>query len=395
MRICIVDRAYGSRQIPALAPALRSLGHEVDVIESPWRSSMYGGGAGMGRALRAMSEHRGAGAALAKVLFGFYAHTALRWRGRFDILHVEEPVVAGIALQRPWRNRPPLVLSTMGPMPPVDLLQAAASHERTALITSSWDVGGFAAKVALAQMRFNLQHAGAVIVNSEALRDSIELSFAPRRRIEVIPTGIDVNLFAPGDRVAARERLGFAADEFVLLSVGGISPRKGQLQLVQALARLRDRLPIRLLLVGPASSTAYAAALVKEARSLGVGELVRMTGAVEHDQLPCYYRAADAFALMSDAEGMPESLLEAMACGLACLASDIPNNREAAPCRDEAVFVDRGDVDGIAKAIYALAIDPSSRRRLGEKASASVRETFAWDRLVPRFVQVYEQVLGR
>jgi glycosyltransferase involved in cell wall biosynthesis len=137
-----------------------------------------------------------------------------------------------------------------------------------------------------------------------------------RRPIEVLPTGIDLDRFRPGDRADARRTLRLAADDLVLLYVGRLDREKNLEFLLEAFARVR--VPrVRLLLVGRGTQ---AAALRRAAEARGVADRVDFRGGSPPDGLPAYYRAADAFVFASTTETQGLAVLEAMACGLPVVA---------------------------------------------------------------------------
>jgi 1,2-diacylglycerol 3-alpha-glucosyltransferase len=137
-----------------------------------------------------------------------------------------------------------------------------------------------------------------------------------RRPIEVLPTGIDLDRFRPGDRADARRTLRLAADDRVLLYVGRLDREKNLEFLLEAIARVR--VPrVRLLLVGRGTQVA---ALRRAAEARGVADRVDLRGGSPPDGLPAYYRAADAFVFASTTETQGLAVLEAMACGLPVVA---------------------------------------------------------------------------
>jgi glycosyltransferase involved in cell wall biosynthesis len=137
-----------------------------------------------------------------------------------------------------------------------------------------------------------------------------------RRPVEVLPTGIDLDRFRPGDRSAARQALGFDAGDRLLLYVGRLDREKNLEFLLDAVARVR--IPrVRLVLVGRGTQ---AAVLRRAAAALGLGDRVDLRGGSLPDGLPAYYRAADAFVFASTTETQGLAVLEAMACGLPVVA---------------------------------------------------------------------------
>jgi glycosyltransferase involved in cell wall biosynthesis len=164
---------------------------------------------------------------------------------------------------------------------------------------------------------------------STAFADTADLVLAPsdfvvrrlraqgvRRPIEVLATGVDLDQFRPGDRVAARNALGLAATDRVLLYAGRLDREKNLPFLLDAVARVSAP-GMRLLMVGRGTQ---AAALREEALRRGLGGRVEFRGGVRPDRLATYYQAADVFVFASTTETQGLAVLEAMACGLPVVA---------------------------------------------------------------------------
>jgi teichuronic acid biosynthesis glycosyltransferase TuaC len=166
-----------------------------------------------------------------------------------------------------------------------------------------------------------LQATDVVITVNEHLRSRVlELGVAPAN-IHVWYQGVDTTRFTPGDRAAARGRLGIPADGRVLLWVGRMVPVKGLDVLLQACARLRDRgVEFHLHLVGDGP---LRPSLQAESESRGLSGRVSFAGSVVHEQLPDWYRAADLTLLPSRSEGLPNVLRESLACGTPFVASRV------------------------------------------------------------------------
>jgi glycosyltransferase involved in cell wall biosynthesis len=203
----------------------------------------------------------------------------------------------------------------------------------------------------------------------------------------VLHAGVDTIAFAPGPA----ERPSFNPDgRPTVLFVGKIVPNKGALVLVDACARLADRIPgLRLRLLGGGEPAWVREA---EARAAGVPGLLELPGFVPRERLPEELRRADVFAAPSLYEGGPGFVyLEAMACGLpvvACSGSGV----EEAVTEDCGILVPPGDVGALAAALGRLLEEPALRRRMGERGR---ERALAVDthRCVPRIEAFFQQVV--
>ncbi len=201
-----------------------------------------------------------------------------------------------------------------------------------------------------------------VAVSDEVRRDfERQLGFSG---IRVVRNCIDVEAFqsrlARLDRQTLRKELGLTHSDVAVLHVGRIHPQKGQDLLLDALARARQKVPeLVLFLVGEGKLPQI---LEEKARKANLLNAIRVTGAVR-DVTP-YFRAADFFAFPSRYEAFGLALLEAMAAGLAAVASRAGGILEVAT-EETALFVPVGDVDALAEALVCLATDPLRRSQLG------------------------------
>lgn len=214
---------------------------------------------------------------------------------------------------------------------------------------------------------------------------------------EIVPNGVDPARFeavAPAEVERLRDRVG-ARDRFLILTVGGIEPRKGSVTLFEAMGRLQrslDPAPV-LAIVGGHSFQDYRAyrddALAR-LPDLGLepGRDVVVLGTVPEAELGGWYAAADAFAFPSVKEGFGLVVLEALAAGLPVVATDIPVFAEYLTDGESALLVPPGDAHALAGALEGLARDPARRRRLAD-GGAPVVARFTWEATAQRHLEVY------
>ena len=202
-------------------------------------------------------------------------------------------------------------------------------------------------------------------------------------RLETIPNGVEVPAADADARERARAALGLGEDEVAVLHLGGIDSRKDPLLSADAVAGARSRgLPVTLLLAGEGP---LAAALERRG-----DPAIRLLGQV--DDPSDVLAAADIFVQPSWREGTSYALLEAMANGLAVIASDIPGTAEALD--GAGVLLAPGDTEAWTREIETLAADPKARERLGAAAKERVREHFSLDAFLARTEAAYERALS-
>jgi glycosyltransferase-like protein len=212
----------------------------------------------------------------------------------------------------------------------------------------------------------------------------------------VVHNGVDAARFRAADAGLAgrlRQRAG-AADRKLILSVGGIEPRKGSDTLVRALAALREsgRDPV-LAIVGGHSFQDYRAyadrvlAMVPEL-GLAIGRDVVQLGTVPDAELPAWYAAADVLAFPSTKEGWGLAVLEAMSAGLPVVTSDLPVFLEYLQPGRDALVVPVGDPAALSGALAAILDDPGLAGRL-RAAGLAVSGAFTWSRSAREHRAVY------
>jgi glycosyltransferase involved in cell wall biosynthesis len=209
-----------------------------------------------------------------------------------------------------------------------------------------------------------------------------------RRPIEVVPTGIDLEQFCPGSRVAARRILSLGPDDRILLYVGRLDREKNLQFLLDAVARLRTP-GLRLLLVGRGTQ---APALGRIAAKRGLGDRVEFRGGVPPESLPVYYRAANAFVFASTTETQGLAVLEAMACGLPVVAVRASGIEEVVTDGVSGLLVPE-DAEAFAAAVGQIMTDED----LGTKLASGGREAasaFGAAAIAERLLQAYRRAGG-
>ena len=235
--------------------------------------------------------------------------------------------------------------------------------------------------VARRMIRWASSSAAAMITVADALKASLVALGVPADRITTLRNGVDLTLFRPQHRTAARQAYGFEGK--TLLSVGHLIERKGHHHIIAALRRL-PAFALAIAGEGPERGTLEALA-----RQLDVASRVRFLGALPHDALPSFYSAADALVLASSREGWPNVLLEAMACGTPVIASNAWGNPEIVADPAAGVLMEQINADGVAEAVYRLFATPPSR-----VATRAYAERFSWDATTEGQLHLFNNILA-
>jgi colanic acid/amylovoran biosynthesis glycosyltransferase len=206
-------------------------------------------------------------------------------------------------------------------------------------------------------------------------------------KVVVLPLGVDVDAFRPKN--APRRNRG---EPFRLLSVGRLSVPKGYPILIEAVALLRERgRNVRLTLVGDGP---LRTVLEGQIALRGLGDLIRLAGACNHDHVVTFYDSSDAFVLSSFLEGIPVVLMEAMAMELPCVATWITGIPEIIEKDVEGLLVPPASASAIADAVGRLMEDSEGARRLGIAARRKVVAKYHLGRNVERLAEEFRARLA-
>jgi glycosyltransferase involved in cell wall biosynthesis len=213
---------------------------------------------------------------------------------------------------------------------------------------------------------------------SDALRDSLERDFGfPPKKLRTIHNGVSLSDFKPSTENGARMRakLGFGPDDFVLVCAARLSEQKGIDVLLQAMAKvLHDGVDCKCVIVGDGPLRDQ---LLEQAEELGLSGQVFFEGFQE--EVRPYLQGGSAFILTSRREGLPLSILEAMACGLPSIVTDVGGNSELITNKVHGLVVPQGSVSAIADAISYLVSHPKERLQMAKKARERACEEFDMD----------------
>ena len=223
----------------------------------------------------------------------------------------------------------------------------------------------------------------------------------PPQKVVMIPCGVDLDRFQPRPRDEARHRLGLG-DGPIVLYVGRIQQVKGVdlLPPIAAALAAKGRRDARVLVVGGRPSgapndpeAAELRRLSEMASRLGVADMVRFVGAVDHERLPDYYAAADVCIVPSRYESFGLAAIEAMACGTPVVASRVGGLQVTVEDGATGFLVPWRSPELFAEKLHLLLSDAPLRQRLGARAAESARQ-YAWPRVAAAILDLYQEVLA-
>ncbi len=236
-----------------------------------------------------------------------------------------------------------------------------------------------------------LQRADRVISVSDSLKRHVVSLGADVAKIQVVGNGVDTRKFSPIPKDEARRRLGLSETDKVLVSVGGLVERKGFHRVIELLPGLLERNPGLKYLVagGPSAEGDWSGRLRRQVTNLKLEDVVRFLGPVPPAELKIPLSSADVFVLATSNEGWANVFLEAMACGLPVITTDVGGNREVV-CREAlGTVVPFYDAQRLEKAL-----DDALSRTWDREEILAYAEENSWDTRVGVLERLFSELAG-
>ena len=243
-----------------------------------------------------------------------------------------------------------------------------------------------------AALKRAITSADQLITVSAALQTlAIEQGVDPAR-VQVIGNGVDLAKFTPIPRIDARQELGLPADAEVLVSAGTLVERKGFHRVIECLPGLLAAHPmLHFVIVGGAGPEGDMATKLKRlTRTLGLDDRVHFVGPLPNDRLKVPLSAADVFVLATSYEGWANVFLEAMACGLPVVTTNVGGNAQVVNDRSLGRIVPFGDAQRLQEAIHEALSTPWDRQSIRAYAQSN-----SWDCRMQPLLDAYQQLLSR
>lgn len=242
-----------------------------------------------------------------------------------------------------------------------------------------------------AMIRHNYRQDGRFIAVSTFVREKMIEHGADPARITVIPNGVDLETFAPGDRAGARADLDLPQNLPLILFTGNLIPRKGVDVLLQAFSKAAKHDAAHLAIVGEGPEREILMAL---ARELGIAGRATFAGRRPLTEMPRWYRACDLYVMPSWAEGLSVAILEAMASARPVITSRPGRGEHDAVIPGETgLLTEYGDVAELSHALEQLMQSPDLARTLGANGRRRAESHFNWPEIAARTAAVYRSVV--
>lgn len=198
---------------------------------------------------------------------------------------------------------------------------------------------------------FSKYVSGVICVSSKNRNESIGMGLTTDEKCGVFPNAVNVELFHKRDKAMCRQQLGLPQDECIMAFVGWFNERKGSQRVAEAINRV---VGVKSIFIGKGDMEPQCDGIL-------------FKGALPHNQVPLYLGAADCFVLPTQAEGCCNAVVEAMACGLPVISSNLPFNWDVLD-ESNSIMVDPNNIDEIADAIQRLRDNVVLREKLSTGA---------------------------
>jgi glycosyltransferase involved in cell wall biosynthesis len=225
--------------------------------------------------------------------------------------------------------------------------------------------------------RYMLRKADHVITASEEIRQILLRIGAPADQVTSIHSGVDTSVFTKKDRDECRSLLGLPHAKTIFLFVGRLHPWKGVPDLIEAARRNPDYLFI---FIGPGTPPTHPVNCI-------------FPGTKPHGEICTWMNAADCFVLPTYTEAVPTSIMEAFACGIPAIATNVGGCPEIVTHSVTGLLVPVSDISALQKAVEWMGTHPEERELMGENARVCVKQQFEHRMLTDQLISIHTSVL--
>lgn len=282
-----------------------------------------------------------------------------------------------------------------GWIPTVGFMAAFSNYHPLLLMPFASDVLIFPQKSFIHRkvVKYVIKHADMITCDAEAIKKTIiEIANYPKEKIVTFPRGIDLKIFRPSgeDRLRVRQKLGWS-DKKILIMTRTFRPVYGVEYFLQALPQVIEEIPqVKALLIGTGPLKSYFHRVVND---LKINNEVLFLGQIPNTDLVRYLNAADVYVSSSLSDGTSLSLLEAMACGLPIVVTDVPAILEWVQDDVNGLVVPRKNIRQLAQKISYLLRNEDLAREMGKRNFEIAQERAHWDKNFKQLEQVYAALM--
>lgn len=239
-----------------------------------------------------------------------------------------------------------------------------------------------------------ISEADQIITVSNALKRVTETIAKPKKEIRVIYNGCDFKkfIFKSTSKSMVRKKLGISSGSKVLIFIGNLTKTKGIYELTEAFVRLSNQNSnLHLIIIGDGPGRLL---LKKRLFQVGLQKKMHLMGKRPHSEIPHLLNASNIFVLPTHYEGLPNVVLEAMACSKSVVATRVGGIPEIVKNGKTGFLAKPKDVDSLVEAIDFLLSHPGEAKKIGERARKLVLENYTWEKSAEKTIKVYREVLA-
>lgn len=245
-------------------------------------------------------------------------------------------------------------------------------------------------------LRKNLAFTNHITATGEALKKQTEQFVRPAEPIKVIPFGIELALFKPKRERSENDEVIYIGTVKGLKAVYGIDILLKSIAQLLTVLRVNNEVDvanrIKIMIVGAGPQLGELQQLANELQISGITEFV---GAVPNEQVPHYLNKLDIYCALSRSESFGVAVLEASACEVPVIVSDVGGLPEVVRDGETGYIVNNKIVDEVVDKMYTLVIDSEKREKFGRQGRKFVQEYYDWSRNVLQMESVYKEIIGR
>jgi N-acetyl-alpha-D-glucosaminyl L-malate synthase BshA len=238
-------------------------------------------------------------------------------------------------------------------------------------------------------IKFGIEKSDAVTAVSQALVNQTYELINPDKQIETVYNFIDERIYHKSDAAALKNQLQIREEEKVIIHVSNFRPVKRVTDVVKTFAKISESMPAKLLLVGDGPEMTIVCKLVKR---LGLDDQVILLG--KQENLEELYSISDLMLLLSEKESFGLVALEAMACGVPCIGTNVGGIPEVIQHGENGYICEVGDIEDISSQAITLLNNHNLHQKFSQQSLETVRIKFKADQIVEQYEQLYWKLLN-
>jgi len=232
-----------------------------------------------------------------------------------------------------------------------------------------------------------------LITVSKALKKEVEKIAIPKHKIQVIYNGCDLEKFRPKQtlRIITRKKLNIPENSDVLIFVGGLKKEKGVNELIESFISLSNKNPnLYLIIIGDGSQKSFLIQKISQAKLENKCHLISQQ---PHHKIPDLLNASDILILPTYNEGLPNVVIEAMACSLPVITTRVGGIPELIKNGKTGILIDKKDILSLKKSILKLIENKQIRIKMGYNERRIIKQKFSWKKNAENVKKIYEELI--